>query len=105
MRSKLLALNRNWEKENEMPLRHGIGINTGDVVAGNVGPPMRVSYKMMGDTVNLAARLQELTKQYDAEILISGDTYSSLNGQFTTQYLGKVKARGRKIETDIYSVS
>ncbi|MFZ0613992.1 MAG: adenylate/guanylate cyclase domain-containing protein [Desulfobacterales bacterium] len=104
MREKLLALNRNWESENESALRHGIGIHTGEVVAGNVGPPARVAYKMIGDTVNLAARLQELTKKFDAEILVSGETYSELNGRFQTRYLGQETARGKKKETGIYAV-
>ncbi|MFZ0134606.1 MAG: adenylate/guanylate cyclase domain-containing protein, partial [Desulfobacterales bacterium] len=104
MRAKLLALNHDWEKEDEPRLNHGIGIHTGEVVAGNVGPPARVSYKMIGDTVNLAARLQELTKTVEADILVSGETCSVLNGRFQTRYLGKVKVRGKKSETDIYGV-
>lgn len=104
MRAKLLALNHDWEKENDPPLNHGIGIHTGEVVAGNVGPPARVSYKMIGDTVNLAARLQELTKTVAADIIVSGETYSVLNGRFQTRYLGNVKVRGKKLETEIYGV-
>lgn len=59
---------------------------------------------MIGDTVNLAARIQELTKTFDSDILISGDTYLSVNNQFNTHYFGTVTVRGKKIETDIYGV-
>lgn len=104
MRTKLMSLNQHWERKNDTPLKHGIGIHTGEVVAGIVGPPSRLSYKMIGDTVNLAARIQELTKTFDSDILISGDTYLSLNNQFNTRCFGTVTVRGKKIETDIYGV-
>ena len=104
MRNKLVSLNQHWELTDDTPLKHGIGIHTGEVVAGNVGPPSRLSYKMIGDTVNLAARIQELTKTFNSDILISGDAYQSVNTQFDAQYFGKVTVRGKKIEQDIYGI-
>jgi class 3 adenylate cyclase len=104
MRTKLMSLNQHWKRKNDTPLKHGIGIHTGEVVAGIVGPPSRLSYKMIGDTVNLAARIQELTKTFDSDILISGDTYLSAKDQFNTRYLERVTVRGKKIETEIYGV-
>ena len=53
---------------------HGTGIHTGEALAGNIGSPERLAYSLMGDTVNLAARLQELTKEFHCDILISEET-------------------------------
>lgn len=85
-------------------LRIGIGIATGPVVAGNVGSPERLNYTVLGDTVNLASRLQGLTKDYGVAFLMSGATHERVALRFACRFLGRAVVRGRQEETAIYTV-
>ena len=104
MRKRLEELNAKWEREGEEPMRHGTGIHTGEALAGNIGSPERLAYSLMGDTVNLAARLQELTKEFHCDILISEETQKRLDGAFQTEHVKKVRVRGKTKETDVFKV-
>ncbi len=73
MRSNLQALNKTLTQRSQAPIRVGVGINTGMVLAGAVGPKERQEYTVIGDTVNLASRIEALNKEYpNYDILISG---------------------------------
>ena len=74
MRRRLQAWNARREAAGRPPLRNGIGIHTGTVLAGNIGGAERLSYALVGDPVNLASRIQGLTKDFKADILISDAT-------------------------------
>ncbi|HEX6210741.1 MAG TPA: adenylate/guanylate cyclase domain-containing protein, partial [Methylomirabilota bacterium] len=74
MRRRLAAWNAARAAAGRPPLRNGIGIHTGTVLAGNIGSADRLSYALVGDSVNLAARLQGLTKELRADVLVSGTT-------------------------------
>ena len=74
MGRRLVKLNRDFEQKDWPGLRHGIGIHTGEVIAANIGSPDRLSYLLVGDTVNLASRLQSSTKELDTEMIISEAT-------------------------------
>jgi len=104
MRERLAQLNAGWESEGDEPFRHGIGITTGEVLAGNIGSPDRHSYLMVGDAVNLAARIQEMTKEFRCDILVSGYTCDALTNGFNMEHAGKVRVRGMELETDLYEV-
>jgi adenylate cyclase len=99
-------LNRQWQSQGRQPLRVGIGINTDIVVAGNMGSQTRLNYTVIGDGVNLASRLEELTKtpDYDARIIISNSTLKKAQGRYRTRRLGEVAVKGRKEATEIYAL-
>ena len=87
------------------PLKHGIGIHTGKVLAANIGSPDRLSYAMIGEAVNIASRLQELNKKYDSDILISATTNQSVGQFIKTEKLPPTRVKGYDEMLEIYQVS
>ena len=87
--------NEQREKEGKMPVDMGLGLNTDRVVAGNIGSSKRMDYTMIGDGVNLAARLESACKQYSARILISDYTYTKLKGTYQIRYIDDVVVKGK----------
>jgi len=104
MNKRLFDLNRRWEIQGDHPFQHGIGIHTGEVVAASIGSPKRLSYLMVGDTVNLASRIQNMTKDLDCDILISGETRRLLSQRFPVGYVRTVQVRGKTEQTDLFKV-
>jgi adenylate cyclase len=83
-------------------LRHGVGIHTGEVLAASIGSPERLSYALVGDPVNLASRIQSLTKEVGGNVLVSGDTVRRLKEPFSLEALPAVRVKGRMAEVEVY---
>ncbi|MGH7412992.1 MAG: adenylate/guanylate cyclase domain-containing protein [Candidatus Rokuibacteriota bacterium] len=104
MRRRLRAWNARREAASRPALRNGIGIHTGTVLAGNIGGAERLSYAMVGDPVNLASRIQGLTKDFKADILISETTRTRLDAGVLVEELPAVRVKGRVADVNVYKV-
>ncbi|MCC7035548.1 MAG: CHASE2 domain-containing protein [Acidobacteria bacterium] len=101
---ELEALNAGWASFGVPRLDIGIGINTGDMVAGNIGSSAIMSYTVIGDAVNLGARLESLNKEYGTRIIISEATRARLKGQYDIRPLGSVTVKGKSRPVAIFEV-
>ena len=90
--------------EKNIELKMGIGINTGDVVVGNMGSNQRFDYTCLGDAVNLSARLESQTKNYKVGLLVGEQTKKGLENQFNFYELDKIAVKGKSEGVRIYTV-
>jgi adenylate cyclase len=107
MRQRLGELNQRRVARGEAPIDNGVGISTGEAVAGQIGSLERLMYTVIGDSVNVAARLESLTKDYpEHPILINGPTAEALKGRegLTLKSLGPLTVKGRAEPVDVYAV-
>jgi class 3 adenylate cyclase len=102
MRERLQQLNRRRESEGAEPLRHGIGIHTGPALAGIVGSRHKISYSLVGDTVNIASRIQDLTKEMAHDIIMSGETFRALTVPRHALPPIEVSVKGKTKTLDVY---
>lgn len=105
MLNALDRLNKVFKTKNLPPLSVGIGINTGDMNVGDMGSSHRRAYTVIGDSVNLASRLEGLTRYFGVDILISEDTASQLSDKITLLPIGAVKVKGKEEAVKIFSVA
>ena len=101
---ELERLNRLWAVEGRAALDIGIGINTGEMIAGNIGSDTIMSYTVIGDNVNLGARLESLNKDFGTRILISEATRLQLKGTYDIRPLGEVTVKGRTRSVQVFEV-
>lgn len=104
MVSELGKLNARWTAEGRAPLDIGIGINSGEMIAGNIGSEAIMSYTVIGDAVNLASRLESLNKDFGTRIIISDATRERLIRPVAVQSLGEVTVKGRTQPVAIFEV-
>ncbi|MCB1178800.1 MAG: adenylate/guanylate cyclase domain-containing protein, partial [Leptospiraceae bacterium] len=108
MQAALSKLNEERKIENLSEIKIGIGIHTGIVIAGNIGNKHKTEYTVIGDTVNLASRIEGLTKSYNSSILISDSTYKQLpdklKQELTLNELPNSSVRGKKETVNLYEV-
>lgn len=104
MHQRLEELNAEWKEKGLPELAHGIGINSGEMIAGNVGARAIQSYTVIGDNVNLGARLESLCTKYEAGIIISEFTRAHLDSSFQLKELGQVVVKGRTQPVEIFEV-
>ena len=104
MLMELKKLTLKWEKEGKKPFRVGIGINTGEVIVGNIGSAIRMDYTVIGDPVNLAARVEALTRKFNSDFLITETTYQLVKDIVQARKIGALQVKGKKEPSLIYSV-
>lgn len=104
MLKALRELNAEWGKRGQPQLRVGVGIASGEVMVGDVGVTGHREFAAMGDTTNVASRIEKLTREYDAHILISGATENSLDASINRRNLGSVEVRGRRSSIELFEV-
>ncbi len=104
MKRRLELLNERLQKQGAEPFRHGIGIHTGAVLAGIIGSKERSSYALVGDTVNLASRIQGLTKELSCDVILSQTTHDLLAGSYRMEQLSAMKIKGKNQDVMVYKL-
>lgn len=105
MRERLIDFNRDQAARGEPPLRFGVGIHTGEVIAGNIGAEGRkTEYSVMGEAVNLASRLESQTKELQTDIVISAETYARVCDSIQVGPATEMVVKGVPQPVQVYSV-
>jgi len=105
MTARVEALNREHEDDPRYPrIRIGVGVHTGPLTAGNVGSRDRMEYSVIGETVNLASRLESLCKDFKIDIVLSPETFALVQERFAARPLGETAVRGFEGKTQVYTV-
>ncbi len=104
MLQALDLLNGDREADGRVPFKIGIGLATGRVVAGQLGSPERMNYTVMGNSVNLSARIESLTGHYGAQLLLCGETYRLLTDAPRSRLLDMIRVKGQKTPANIFEI-
>lgn len=105
MRANLVRLNEKWKTvPNRVPLRTGIGVNHGEMIVGNIGTPKRTDFTVLGDGVNLAARLETATKQFHTDLLVGESVEALTRPHFIFRRVGLLTVKGKSKPVEAYTV-
>jgi adenylate cyclase len=104
MKAELAVLQAKWKAEGREPFDIGIGINTGEMVVGNLGSEQIFEYTVIGDAVNLGARLESLTREHQVSIIISETTYQAAADRLRVRPIGEVRVKGRAQSVVVYEL-
>jgi adenylate cyclase len=102
MQARLRKINEVFKARGLPEIRTGIGLHFGQVVAGNIGHVERMEYTVIGDTVNLASRLEGMTKELDSDVVMSADLYEQVAHQVDAEPLQRIKVKGRDRDVMVY---
>lgn len=100
----LQKLNTSFAEQGLPPVSIRIGIHTGDAIAGNLGSDRLFDYTVVGDTVNLASRLESVNKVFGTKIIISGETFAGTEGLFLSRELGRIEVKGKSSAVTIFEL-
>jgi len=103
-RERLTSLQEKWKEEGKPLFYQRIGINTGEVIVGNMGSENRMNYTVVGDPVNTASRLEGLNKYYGTRIIIGQSTHDLVKDRFVTRPIDLVSVKGRKTGLKVYEL-
>src|SRR6267143_504566 len=103
MRRQLSQLNQNWREQGRMGLGMGIGVNHGEVIVGNIGSQERMDPTVIGDAVNLASRLEALTRTYGVDILIGPTATEMVRDEFHLRSVARVQVKGKTKPVDVFT--
>src|SRR2546421_4130670 len=104
MRRELLRLNNGWKTEGRMTLGMGVGINHGDVLAGNIGSQDRADLTVIGNAVNLASRLEGLTRIYGVDILVGTAAADLIRDEFHLRSVARAQVKGKTDPVDVFTI-
>jgi len=104
MQNALTEFNAKVKEHGDIQMDVGIGIHTGLAVVGNIGSEKRMEYTAIGDTVNIAARVEQLTKNYESKIIATEETVQSMKDKFSITSFGQVQVKGKSQEISIYGI-
>ncbi|GAB4252132.1 MAG: hypothetical protein OHK005_19350 [Candidatus Methylacidiphilales bacterium] len=104
MLKALRELNEIWQAQGIAPFQIGIGLNHGEVIVGNMGAPERMEFTVIGDAVNLASRLESLTKEYGLELIIGENLAALVKDDFHLQPVDLVQVKGKTKPVEIFTV-
>jgi adenylate cyclase len=105
MQKRLKKVNQTLSGENKPSLSIGVGIHTGEVIAGAIGSSRRMDYTVIGDTVNVASRIESLTREYPVDILLSSQTRDLAEGAIALEEVATTQVKGRQQKVTLFTPS